>query len=319
MECESELSPWSDRASATRLTRSRCNSKTTKTCCPRRWPVSTPRAASCACCCTRGCRTSAGRRQGIPGFNIVLSKSVEEEPPAQPVVVGKTIIVNVGHKGRYVGVVGVFFGNNPDAPEMHYQLVPLGEDFETDDNKVKEHPAIDKLEEYARQLKDLELWKKFPKTQHPTQVAHKGQRVAFVGSDKCAACHAAEYKTWKETKHSHAFEALTDHAVKPSLRQFDGECIVCHTVGFQFAGGFVSEQKTPHLKHVGCENCHGPGELHVSQPTNPAFRKDMSPWKSAAGRPISGTGRRLQRTGPESRGRRMPEVPRYRQRSEIPL
>jgi len=219
--------------------------------------------------------------KAFPGFNVVLSKSREEEPPAQPVVVGNTIIVSVGHKGRYVGVVGVFFGANPAVPELHYQLVPLAEDYETDEDKVKNHPAIDKLEEYARQVKDLDLSLRFPKTEHPTQVAHKGQRVAFVGSDKCAACHPADYQKWKQTKHSHAFEALTDHAVKPSLRQFDGECIVCHTVGYPFVNGYISEKRTPHLKHVGCENCHGPGELHVSQPTNPIYRKDMSPWKSA--------------------------------------
>jgi hypothetical protein len=29
-----------------------------------------------------------------------------------------------------------------------------------------------------------------------------GAANQFVGSEKCAACHAAEYKTWKETNHA---------------------------------------------------------------------------------------------------------------------
>jgi hypothetical protein len=31
----------------------------------------------------------------------------------------------------------------------------------------------------------------------------------------------------------------------------------------EYDSGFISEQKTGHLKNVGCENCHGPGSKHV--------------------------------------------------------
>jgi hypothetical protein len=40
-------------------------------------------------------------------------------------------------------------------------------------------------------------------------------------------------------------------------------CYFCHTTGYGKPGGFISPEKTPHLKNAGCEVCHGPGEFHV--------------------------------------------------------
>jgi hypothetical protein len=40
-------------------------------------------------------------------------------------------------------------------------------------------------------------------------------------------------------------------------------CYHCHTTGYGKPGGFVSPEKTPHLKNAGCEVCHGPGEFHI--------------------------------------------------------
>jgi len=37
-------------------------------------------------------------------------------------------------------------------------------------------------------------------------------------------------------------------------------------VGYDFESGYVSESKTPHLKNVGCEYCHGPGSQHNKNP-----------------------------------------------------
>ena len=62
---------------------------------------------------------------------------------------------------------------------------------------------------------------------------------------------------------------------KPNVK-FDAECVTCHTTGFEYNTGWVSEEKTPYLKGNQCENCHGPGSKHVAEPDNKDFRKAMA-------------------------------------------
>jgi hypothetical protein len=86
-------------------------------------------------------------------------------------------------------------------------------------------------------------------------------------------------KIWEGTRHSQAYKTLVD-AKQPSNRQYDPECIVCHTVGFGYLSGFKSEKDTAKLENVGCESCHGPGSRHANDANNPVFQAMMNPWKA---------------------------------------
>ena len=221
----------------------------------------------------------------FPQFQLVVCQSEEAEPSQFPAAAnnGKTMIVQVGQKGQNVGVVGAFKGKT--GPELKYQLVPLGEEYLTPegDKAAAANPALVLLEEYAREVKKQNLIgaaraKPLP---HSAQLKHPGEKLTYVGAQKCATCHAAEYAVWSQSKHSHAYEAL-EKATRPDLRQFDPECVVCHTTGFQYAGGFENETASAFLKGNQCENCHGPGSAHAAQPTNKAFYPDLLAWRQAA-------------------------------------
>lgn len=220
----------------------------------------------------------------FPSFNIILcqSQAAEAEPPQFPTVLndGKTILVQVGHKGMSVGVVGIF--KTASDYDFKYQLVPLTESFVTPDEDVEGHKVIAYLEQFAQDVHKQNLLAKFTERPqpHPAQIQYPDAKLAYVGSEKCAMCHAQEYKVWKDSKHSHAMEALEKYAKRPSLRQFDGECVVCHTVGFGIQTGYKNDQDTHHLRHVGCESCHGPGSGHAKNPVDKTFLALMSPWKS---------------------------------------
>jgi hypothetical protein len=220
-----------------------------------------------------------------PQFQVILHQAEDPEPPQFPAFVNhsngtRTMLLQVGHKGRYVGALGVF--RTADGRyDLKYQLVPLGEEYVTPDDPASEkaNPALPLLEEYARQVKERNLLARVPQTPHPAQIQAPQLNLTFVGSDRCMACHPGEYTKWKDTAHSHALDALEKVARRPGLRNFDGECVVCHTVGFGYKTGYENAQKTPHLKHVGCENCHGPGSGHMANPTNPELLRLLSPWK----------------------------------------
>jgi len=135
-------------------------------------------------------------------------------------------------------------------------------------------------------VRDRNLLNLYPLVDHPLQIkfpAKQGQKaLQFVGSESCKSCHQKEFEVWDASKHAAAFETLVNNKKPPGNRQFDGECVVCHTVGFGYKSGYRDEKQTPNLKGVGCENCHGPGSLHVDQPRNKEIQLAMSPWKTNA-------------------------------------
>ena len=189
----------------------------------------------------------------FPEFNAVVAAGGYDEPPFEPTTVekSKNLLIEVGHKGMYAIVLGLF--DDKENP-LRYQRVPL-------DHRFKDSAEMDELMvNYQDQLKEVG-WEGLGlrPANHP--------RGEFAGSQKCAKCHEDEIKIWQDTPHAHATESLTK--VKPP-RQFDPECISCHATGwnpqefFPYVSGYDSLKSTPLLTGNGCENCHGPGADHVA-------------------------------------------------------
>jgi len=85
--------------------------------------------------------------------------------------------------------------------------------------------------------------------------------AAYVGSQACESCHQQAYKWWRGTPHGNAY--LTLERVH---KQFNLNCVSCHVTGYNQPGGSTVTHVDA-LKDVGCENCHGPGSLHVAEPS----------------------------------------------------
>ena len=96
-------------------------------------------------------------------------------------------------------------------------------------------------------------------TQVPKEPLPDGQK--YLGSDACRRCHAAEYAVWQKSAHARAYGTLVR-----VRHDADPECVGCHVVGLRHQSGFAEATSTAHLRHVGCESCHGPGALHAANP-----------------------------------------------------
>lgn len=98
----------------------------------------------------------------------------------------------------------------------------------------------------------------------PLCAEQTAKRISkYVGSEACQACHESEYKNFMTyAKKSTSFKSI--ERVRKGLTEEEIKgCYFCHTTGYGKPGGFISPEKTPHLKNAGCEVCHGPGEFHV--------------------------------------------------------
>ena len=246
--------------------------------------------------------------RAFPQFQVVVGLSEEDEPSSDPVWVkdpttGVTtgLIAGLGHKGKYVGAVGVWKPEAEGAPfRFRYQLVEMGEEFLTPKGEEDAHPVGKLMEAYTQELKDGNYLGKYGQAKHPHQVAVAGVSPKYVGSEACKSCHKSAYQVWAKSGHAHAYQTLTD-AKHPSNRQYDAECVVCHTVGFGYDTGFTDGARTPKLVNVGCENCHGPGSAHLAaertgtEAEQATWRKLMNEWKASAGEDAAGKSRRLSR------------------------
>ena len=105
-----------------------------------------------------------------------------------------------------------------------------------------------------------------------TTFAEKEEEKAiYVGMDKCKKCHSEHVKTYSDWKYSRNFRILEMRG-----KDHDPQCLRCHTTGYGKQGGFMSVEKTPHMKNVQCEACHGPASLHVKAPTVEEHLKTLS-------------------------------------------
>jgi hypothetical protein len=215
----------------------------------------------------------------FPHFDLLITTGGAGEPTLKPVAIKQgdhtTQMIQVGTKGMYVGVVGLF----AEGEKLRYQRVPLDARFE--DTEEMKRVFID----YQNQLKVIGLEGLGLKPAlHPSGAK-------FVGTETCKDCHEYAYDVWKKGikelgddfgPHSHATTSLVEPNERVWVTRYhDPECLSCHATGwnpqkyFPYIGGFGETEikklddklelgKSLALFGNGCENCHGPGSQHVA-------------------------------------------------------
>jgi 2',3'-cyclic-nucleotide 2'-phosphodiesterase (5'-nucleotidase family) len=189
----------------------------------------------------------------VKGIDLVVGGH-DKQKTKEPFVAETTLIVQAGEKGQYQGLLEVTMDA---AKTSHNTLVPIGDEIASDP-KVK---AM--ITGYNDKIADLYGGA----SESKPSAANVSLRLTA-----CEPCHADQVKQWKTTDHAKAYETL----VKKS-KQFDPQCLACHTVRFEQPDGFNMKQQQMELVNVQCESCHGSAKEHLNDMTQkPAPKPTMA-------------------------------------------
>jgi 2',3'-cyclic-nucleotide 2'-phosphodiesterase (5'-nucleotidase family) len=175
----------------------------------------------------------------IKGIDLVVGGH-DKQSTKEPNVAENTLIVQAGEKAQHLGMLEV---STDGAKTAHNMLVPFGDSMASDP-KIK---AM--ISEYNDKVADM----------YNDPVNNKPAAATTLKLMACEPCHANQVKIWKTTDHAKAYDTL----VKKS-KQFDPDCLACHTTRFEQPEGFSMKQQQPELANIQCETCHGFAKEHLS-------------------------------------------------------
>lgn len=188
----------------------------------------------------------------IPAVDLLVTVGYADEAElAEFGTDWKPVVLSTGRLGKYVAGFTLPADSDATLGRAEFFSIPIDAEYPRDRHIVQ---LIDnyQLQMQAEGLVENEMM--LARTATP-------EGLLFVGNSACNSCHQEIYSKWKQFKHGHALDTLVR-----KNRNFDPECVSCHTVGMRYVGGYRSQETTPDLAHVGCESCHGPGSGHLDEP-----------------------------------------------------
>ena len=182
---------------------------------------------------------------------VILGGKVSQ--PAQELVrANRSLIYFVTNESRALGILRLQL--LPGTP-----LQVTGNEIRLLHDKIPQDASFRELmQSYREEVRRTRLAADDPNHFSADMVPGVRAVAAYVGTEKCLACHKTAAAVWTASAHAHAFATLMDRKADA-----DPKCIGCHTVGFEEVSGYRREFGVNHLVDVGCESCHGPGSLHV--------------------------------------------------------
>jgi hypothetical protein len=198
----------------------------------------------------------------VSGIDIIFG-GYSRSLMRQPKIIGQTLIVQAGSKGMYLGHLQLALkANSPrqwarsgiptfseDSSRLYRWLVRSLNKTISDDKEM-----VSLLARYKEELKKKNIPEKL---REERALSAPAGRAVHIGVNACSTCHLEIFREWATSRHARAYTIL-----KKANQDYNPECLPCHTTGYALSSGFSSPKRTPHLKGVQCESCHGPGNRH---------------------------------------------------------
>ena len=193
------------------------------------------------------------------GRNWVIARKVEgidvivgghhTQKLKKPYQAKNTFMVQAGEKGQYQGMLEVIL-HSDGSREANNELVPLGPKI-PDDPKIK---AM--IDNYNEKVTSLYFSPEKKESEAPLKMVY------------CEDCHSEQVSIWRASDHARAFETLAK-----KYRQFNPDCLACHTTRFEKPGGFNMTLQQAELRDVQCDSCHGNTDLHLKDIESMPYKK----------------------------------------------
>lgn len=208
--------------------------------------------------------------RAVPDVDLVVSADrrttawapgLKEENPHLLVSgwLGETLVLLTNEEGHGLSLTRVEFDERGRALSFRQEDILLSPDL-PEDPEVRE--MLDDLYREIEREGEAET-RRTPLADLDAEAAAVARGAdAYAGSDACLPCHREEHERWERTPHAQAFRTLEE-----AHRARSPDCVRCHVVGYGLPGGFTWSEagRTPSLRGVGCETCHGPGLEHIQR------------------------------------------------------
>jgi 2',3'-cyclic-nucleotide 2'-phosphodiesterase (5'-nucleotidase family) len=211
-----------------------------------------------------GSSSSARRAASLdPKPDLIVSIQAEHaEPPRDPEFLeGGVPMVQPGVRGRFL--LDVTLTRMDGQPRVTlYTPIPL-------EGSLTKKGALEDPDVRALVLAHRHEVKADGTRERMAELSPTANGASYVGNARCAVCHTEAQAVWEKTAHAKAWATLEEAAVGDRYGwpvPHYPDCVRCHTVGYGQTSGFVNPEKTPALRDVGCESCHGAGSAHAANP-----------------------------------------------------
>jgi len=183
----------------------------------------------------------------VNGIDIVLVghtfKSLETERITRDAVVLAAV-----HEGRFIGRADLRV-DPANGKVMAVEVTVTGLDELVADDPI----MVGKLAAFKTSLEQVKLEQR---AKFPRDLGSKNEK--FLSSVNCRSCHEPAYTVWHDSPHAKANASL-----RPQNMENEPECLVCHTTGYRYHGGYEEDSEKRSLVNVQCEACHGYGTEHA--------------------------------------------------------
>jgi hypothetical protein len=204
-----------------------------------------------------------------PSIDVIIA-SDKRNRISLPLVVGQTYITHLNRGGRYIGRLEIGLLADKGETASHStrgQLV--GQRIFTNQFvqlrlEIPDDPVVGPMVQEGKFLISDAYREKL--ADNDKDAEESGCGTEFVGSDSCRECHAERFAAWEKTKHAKAFQVLVS-----KNRQYDAECIMCHSLAFECDDGKIALGNVEKFNNVQCESCHGPADIHLATKGEQSF------------------------------------------------